>query len=404
MIRKKHSVASIAREAGLEFDEALIELWDGGFDKINSPEDLLTRGEANRARRLFGLATRRELGSQSYWTKLLGVNKAQLDELLGSLSVDRPYAGSKLTKRAIHRLKSEGRNRGLLPSYGAARQDKPKTKVVPPLRWSIVGHKKEMSYLTVDQLVDFHEILIKDYEKHEDPILPAGVKNQGLLESAVYRSEQVQEKYPTVEMAAAGLLHGLVHNHPFHNGNKRTALVSMLVFMDENGLLLTCDEAELFQMVLQLARHALPGTGVCRGETADREVQYVAKWIKKRSRLVTKGDRPLPWRRLKKILREYDCSTELASGVGNRMNIRRSVLRKGSLLRGRRKSELLTTQIYYSDPGCEISRNTVHKIRKELELDDMHGVDSAMFYDNAPAAASGFVVLYRKTLNRLAKM
>ena len=131
--------------------------------------------------------------------------------------------------------------------------------------------------------------------------------------------------------AAAALLHSLVHDHPFHNGNKRTALVSMLSLLDKNGMMLTCPEDGLFKLVVQLAKHSLT-TGP-RAELPDREVLSVATWLHGWVRRIKKGDRPLAWRRLKQILVRYDCELSIPGGGGNRINITRHVLRQGRLFR-----------------------------------------------------------------------
>src|SRR5258708_1626270 len=70
-----------------------------------------------------------------------------------------------------------------------------------------------------------HNQLVRDFAESGDPIDPPGIRDRGeLLESALSRPQTsigTTLKYPTIEMAAAALLHALVHNHPFHNGNKR---------------------------------------------------------------------------------------------------------------------------------------------------------------------------------------
>jgi death-on-curing protein len=201
-------------------------------------------------------------------------------------------------------------------------------------------------------------------------------------------------------MAAAALLHSLVLNHAFHYGNKRTALVSMLVLLDENGLMLVCDEEQLFRIVLRLAQHEL----VPRewSNNADRETMWLADWLEANSRTVEKGERPLQWRKLKQRLGEFGCSWAIATGVGNRINITRVVESPGRFGRTRRRQ--LYVQVKYSDDGREALNYTIHQIRKELELDEEHGVDSASFYGDAGRSVSDFVVRYRKTLKRLAKL
>jgi prophage maintenance system killer protein len=203
-------------------------------------------------------------------------------------------------------------------------------------------------------------------------------------------------KYPTAEMAAAALLHALVHDHPFHNGNKRTALVSKLVLLDENSLMLTCDEDELFRLVVRLAQHRVVQGG---RDFTDREMDFLAEWICARSRRVEKGDRPVQWRRLRQILAAYGCDVQHA---GSRVNVERTIEEKTRLGRVRRTT--FRTQVKYTDDGRDAQVHSLKKIRKDLHLDDEHGVDSQSFYRRPEAAASGFIVKYRKTLNRLARL
>ena len=67
-----------------------------------------------------------------------------------------------------------------------------------------------------------------------------GLREPGLLESAVAAPQATMFGEPifkdSIEMAAAYLFY-LCQNHPFVDGNKRTALATCLVFLSENGLL-----------------------------------------------------------------------------------------------------------------------------------------------------------------------
>jgi death-on-curing protein len=68
----------------------------------------------------------------------------------------------------------------------------------------------------------------------------AGIRDEALLESAINAPQASMMGRPVfddpVEMAAAYLFY-LCRNHPFIDGNKRTALATCLVFLNENGLL-----------------------------------------------------------------------------------------------------------------------------------------------------------------------
>src|SRR5205823_3903260 len=105
---------------------------------------------------------------------------------------------------------------------------------------------------------------------------------------------------------------------------------------------------------------------------------------------------------LRRILAEHGCEFEFPGGVGNRINISRTVPRT-RVFRGTRP-HVLKIQTHYGDEGREIDKSALNKIRHDLELDDLHGIDSAAFYDSDPASLSEFIVKYRKTLRRLARL
>lgn len=65
-----------------------------------------------------------------------------------------------------------------------------------------------------------------------------GVRDVGLLHSALLRptsSAFGQDAYPDLWSKAAALLHSIIRNHPFMDGNKRTSVNLALAFLERNG-------------------------------------------------------------------------------------------------------------------------------------------------------------------------
>lgn len=83
---------------------------------------------------------------------------------------------------------------------------------------------------------------------------PTGVRNAGLLESTLARPQQLAH-YGQTDLAelAASLAYGLARNHPFVDGNKRTAFVAMELMLALNGFELTADDASCVMTTLALA-------------------------------------------------------------------------------------------------------------------------------------------------------
>ena len=87
---------------------------------------------------------------------------------------------------------------------------------------------------------------------------PAGMRDEGLLESALAR-------------LAAAYAFGIVRNHPFLDGNKRTGLVVAFVFLELNGVEVRACEEEAYEVFMRLAA----------GKMSEREL---GEWLEKDGR------------------------------------------------------------------------------------------------------------------------
>jgi death-on-curing protein len=88
----------------------------------------------------------------------------------------------------------------------------------------------------------------------------AGVRDEGLLESAVARPQQLHaygDPVPELADLAAALGHGIARNHPFVDGNKRTAHVAYRTFLALNGAELVATDEEKYVAMLALAEGKL---------------------------------------------------------------------------------------------------------------------------------------------------
>jgi death-on-curing family protein len=394
------SISKLATEAGTDVEEVLVSLWDAGIEDVEDPDDVVPLAQLKRARSVLGIESPRQQRTIRYWTSHLALSRDAFAALVGDLGIFLPPNARVLPKGALAKLR---RQYAMKLSEGVAAEESLGPEPCPEFEWTIVGNPPgEICYLDETNVLDIHNTLVVDFAVANDPIFPPGLRSQHLLSSALSRQHTGMQgvlKYPTVELAAAALFHSLVMNHAFHNGNKRTAVVSMLVFLDKNGLFPTCDEKELFRLVLRVAQHGFV-TALC-SDLADREVHAIALWIRANSRKIEKGERPIPWLRLRRILRGFDCESEVSPNVGNRIRLIRRVERKGSF--GRVRHETLSTHVAYGDDGREVARNTLNKIRHELQLDEAHGYDSRIFYD-ADALPDDFVQQYRMLLRRLGRV
>ncbi|WP_419165247.1 type II toxin-antitoxin system death-on-curing family toxin [Candidatus Palauibacter sp.] len=271
----------------------------------------------------------------------------------------------------------------------------------PPSFGQLGRHSRNIQWLSVGSVLAIHNALVSDFAQSGDPIAPPGVRDQNLIESAVFRPQTgFREilKYPTIETSAAALLCALIQDHPFHNGNKRTALVAMLAFLDKNDLVLTCKADELFQFVLLIAQHRVTGDDHHSG--ADNETLAVAEKICGWSRVVSRVEvaPSITFRKLRTILERRDCRIKIR---GSRAHIDRKIA-AASRSSSRRQ---LRTKIHYRDDGTDVPVEQVRQVRTDLHLNPEDGHDdSDFFHSRQPTPIDAFIAKYRKILVRLGRL
>jgi len=81
-----------------------------------------------------------------------------------------------------------------------------------------------------------------------------GIRDEGLLDSALARPQQLLSyDDPNLFALATAYVSGILHNHPFIDGNKRTGFMVGYIFLARNGKQLNAPEAETTQAIIDLA-------------------------------------------------------------------------------------------------------------------------------------------------------
>lgn len=121
---------------------------------------------------------------------------------------------------------------------------------------------KEPEWVDLEDVLAFHEDMLSRFGG-----LP-GVRDQGLLESALNRAKQlhIYGNPDLFDMAAAYAI-GIVKNHPFNDGNKRAGFMAAALFLEINGESFEVAEVDVVLKTLALA------AGECS------EVGY-AEWLR----------------------------------------------------------------------------------------------------------------------------
>ena len=128
---------------------------------------------------------------------------------------------------------------------------------------------RPLRYLTVERVIRLHDMIMSRMN-----MPPVPLRSAALLESAVLRPRHLAY-YEGVDLAqqAAVLAIGISQNQPFLDGNKRTAFISMIVFLEINGYAIDAPPLETARKLVDVAER--PGE---RGQASED----FAAWLRDR--------------------------------------------------------------------------------------------------------------------------
>ena len=112
----------------------------------------------------------------------------------------------------------------------------------------------EVRYLSLNEILLIHDHAICEFGGS------FGLMSPGQLEASIEAPRQTmfgEELYPDLFSKAAILFYLLVMNHPFIDGNKRTAALALIEFLERNGYTLNATNDELYQFTVNVASSVL---------------------------------------------------------------------------------------------------------------------------------------------------
>lgn len=125
----------------------------------------------------------------------------------------------------------------------------------------------KIKFVSVSEVLFIHDQMVKRFGGSQ------GIRDLGLIESAVARPQATfggEYLYITIFDKAAAILQSLLKNHPFVDGNKRTALTAAGVFLKRNGWKLTNTHKEELEFAVEVDNKHLT-------------IEQISKWLKDHS-------------------------------------------------------------------------------------------------------------------------
>lgn len=124
-----------------------------------------------------------------------------------------------------------------------------------------------MKILTPEQILVLHEEMIRKYGGS------SGIRDRNMFLSAIYRPFATfggRDLYPDIYFKAGALIQAVIKDHPFIDGNKRTAFAVTFVFLRKNGIDLEIKKSDGVKFMVDVANKNL-------------SVEEISNWIKRHS-------------------------------------------------------------------------------------------------------------------------
>lgn len=262
------------------------------------------------------------------------------------------------------------------------------------------------STLGMHDVLRAHFLIADFFITEQKELGGVGPKDLRLLESALYRP-WVEfggvAKWPDIFDKAATTLFGLIKDHPFHDANKRTALLSILYLLAKQGRTPRCSKDDFENLTVEIAEMEIVKRSRYKElsqEEEDPEVKYISHWLRRNTRQVDDREYSITYRELRRILARYGFILENPNN--NFIDLVKIGRRSGviALLAGR-ETRTRVARIGYPGDTKQVAKGDIRKIRKVCSLTSQSGIDSQSFYNGSDDMTS-LLSEYQENLRRLA--
>ena len=233
-----------------------------------------------------------------------------------------------------------------------------------------------------------------------------GPRDLHLLHSAVYRQFVAYggtAKWKNNYEKAATLVFGLVTDHPFHDANKRTGLLTYLYALHKMNRNPTNGQNDLEDFMVEIAERSLTKYGRMRSlqkREDDADVLFIADYMKRNSRERDSRYYTITYSELDRRLRDFGHC--LHNPHNNFIDVCRVEHKKEFGLFGKKIERFVrVAQIGFPSWKSQVGKGAIATVRREAKLNTEHGIDSAMFYRGADPLNS-LIAQYEGPLQRLA--
>jgi len=239
--------------------------------------------------------------------------------------------------------------------------------------------------LGIQDVIRAHFLIADLFVTEQRELGGIGPRDITLLESALYRP-WIEfggfQKWTDPLDKAATTLFGLIKDHPFHDANKRTALLSLLFLLLKQGRMPKCSKTQFENLTVEIAEMEIVKRARYQKltqEEEDPEVKYISQWLRRNTRDIDDREYWITYRDLRRILGRYNFVLE--NPVNNAIDVVKIEKRSSfAALFGAKENRHRVCRIGYPGETRQVSKGIVRRVRKSCGLTSREGIDSQSFY------------------------
>lgn len=204
----------------------------------------------------------------------------------------------------------------------------------------------------------------------------------------------------------ATLFFGIIKNHPFFDGNKRTSLLTLLYHLWKIGRTPSAKQRDFENLALNVASNTLSKYPEYRDYEGklDSEVKFISRFLRKNTRVIDTRNYMITYHQLNHILQKFDYRLDNPSG-NNIDVIQQKKQEKWNFFRLNKQSEIIENRVgVIAFPGWtrEVGKSEISKVRKLTNLTAQNGIDAEVFFRGA-TPLEVLIERYKTPLERLAR-
>jgi death-on-curing protein len=262
-----------------------------------------------------------------------------------------------------------------------------------------------------------HFLIIDYFAEKNYGVGGIGPRNLDLLHSALSRQFTGFDgfrKWKGLYENCGTLMFGLIMNHPFHDANKRTALLVTLSLLHRNRRIITLQQKKLDSLVVAIAKGELASyfssqaryhkevQSLSTTNDPDRAIRLIADFLHRNTRARDNSCRTVTYAELNRALKRH--GYELRNPNGNYINVVRvePARRAGFFGIGARpEREMFLGQIGFPGWKDQVSKAALKTVRDVTQLTTHNGCDTQVLFEDAEPLSS-LISEYAEPLKRLA--